>query len=119
MFNNLLNAALSAIPTQKVFLKKAIGTTTSDDGYIVTEYAEPIEILGSMQAVQEIDIQSLGLTMNKRIMRLHTKEKINGAVENMASDLIIYDDKVYQVITPTNWQPQDGWNRIYLVEIDK
>ena len=53
MFNNLLNTALSIIPKQKFLYKKYISTRINDIGIKEDLYDVPIEVEGSVQAVQK------------------------------------------------------------------
>lgn len=133
MFNNLLNTALSIIPKQKFLYKKYISTRINDIGIKEDLYDVPIEVEGSVQAVQKSMYQQFGLDFTKSYIKILCSLDIRNFDKNRvyansehnlfdhnqtqtSADKVVWHGKEYLVENVTDWYVQDGWKRIIAVE---
>jgi|ERR1051326_5127332 hypothetical protein len=112
MFGNLLNKALSIIPSQTVQWKKFKERLESPTGKPISVYDPPVNIVGSWQAVDTNTMQQLGLSMDKVHRQLYTSNLVEGIQRGEGADRIIADGYEYEVVGNTDWYNQDGWVRI-------
>lgn len=115
---NLYKLATSVIGTQQVQYYQFIDRTTNDVGNDVSNYAEPVTIRGSFQAVSWNQLQYLGLDLEKEYIALYTDADILNGERDTSGDQIAYQGKRYQIIgKPSDWIRQDGWNGLLCVRI--
>lgn len=117
MLNNLLNIALSVIPSQEVEWHQYKGETVDDAGYSIVEYEEPVPLSGSWQAVDTEDIKDLGLDISKRYQRLYVSADINGVNRGKSPDFIMFNNEKYDVVGDADWYQQNGWKSIICVKV--
>lgn len=116
MFNNLLNIAMSVIPTQEVEwyrFKDHINDPILGNKPV---YHEPVLIKGSFQATDVKDVKEMGLDINRNYRSLHTSHRVENVQRGSMPDLLVYDGKKYSVVGDADWYAQDGWKSIVCVE---
>lgn len=115
---NLYKLATRVIGTQQVQYYKFIDRTTNDVALDVSNYADPVLIQGSFQAVSRNQLQYLGLDLEKEYINFYTDSDILTIERDTAGDQLSYQGKRYQVIgKPSDWIRQDGWNGVLCVRI--
>lgn len=118
MFNNLLNTALRVIPKQTVKYYQFLSRTTNDIGRDVSNYADSVDLLGSLQAVSWDRLQFLGLDSEEEYVIFYTSNDLLNIERDTSGDQLAYQGKRYQVIgKPNDWIRQDGWNGVLCVRI--
>lgn len=116
-FGNLHKIAASAIPQQTLELKRFDGRVLDDNGVWVNSYKSPETIKGSLQPMDSRTAKEHGLDTSKRYQQLWTSADIKQAGREVAPDRISYKGKSFDVVGVTNWQTQDGWSNVTLVEV--
>lgn len=115
--SNLLGIALHAInPTSGAQFKKFTGQGENDFGSTIKLYEDPADMLGcSIQPVSAATIQQLGLSLTQSYINIWTQSGIEVAYNGNQGDIIIWAGAEWEVMSPTNWQVQDGWKQIIAV----
>lgn len=116
-FGNLHKLAASAIPQQTLELKQYSGRVLNDDGVWVNSYSDPVAIKGSLQPMDSRTAKEHGLDTSKRYQQLWTSADIKQAERDAAPDRVKYKGKSFDVVGVTDWQAQDGWSNVTLVEV--
>lgn len=117
MFSNLQALASTVIPQQVVLHHRFAGNVTNDMGYKVPTYADPVEIMGSLQPMAAQDATKLGLDFRQVNATFYTSASIALAGEGTQPDRIEYGGKLYEVIGVTDLKEQDGWAQYVLVAV--
>jgi hypothetical protein len=115
--SNLLGMALSVIRPQTLTHRAWTGRTIDDAGEYVTAYAEPVDIEGSMQAVNKKLYQTLGLNLAKNYAQLYTSADVNPTLRDRSGDLLEYAGRWWLAESDMNWSAQDGWRKLLCVEV--
>ena len=115
--SNLLSIALHAItPTGGAEVKRFLGESTNDFGSVIKTYSDPVPMVGcSVQPVTSATIQQLGLSLTKSYVNIWTQSNVQVGYDGRQGDLIVWDGAEWEVMSPTNWQVQDGWKQIIAV----
>jgi hypothetical protein len=115
--SNLLGIALRAItPTGGAQVKRFVGESTNDFGSVIKTYTDPEPMLGcSVQPVTSATIQQLGLSLTKAYVNIWTQSNVQAGYDGKEGDIILWDGSEWEVLSPTNWQVQDGWKQIIAV----
>lgn len=114
--SNILNRATRLIAQQSVDYYQDIGRVNNEIGLDVTNYAPPVSILGSVQAVPLNDYVELGLDFGKTYLNLYTNTTLIGVERDVSGDVFVFSGRVYQCRSITNWKSMDGWNQVTAVE---
>lgn len=115
--SNILKKALRVLGQQKVAYFQNTGRTLGADGKFTPIFAKPITVAGSLQSVPRAAYQAQGLDFNKRYKNFFTPQHITDVGRGTAGDRILYDGRLYQVESSTDWTAQDGWNELLCVDI--
>jgi len=115
--SNLLNIALGVIGTQSVLWRQATGRTENRLGQWITAYADPVPVKGSMQSVDRMKYQTLGLDLAKSYYNLYISQPIEGIARGESPDLIDYNGRRHEVVNVLDWSPQDGWRGVMVVDV--
>lgn len=120
MFGNLVDIALSVIPSQTVNYYKATARTETPAGYIVSEFAPAVVVArGSVQAVARSKYQILGLELSKKYVTWFVPQLDVVSLERDTSgDQFEYNGARYQTESVTDWKAQDGWLEVLAVKIE-
>lgn len=115
--SNLLGMALSVIQPQTLTHHAWAGRTTDDAGEYVTAYADPVDIEGSMQAVNKKLYQVYGLNLAKNYAQLYTAADVNPTARDRSGDLLQFGGRWWLAESDMNWTAQDGWRKMLCVEV--
>lgn len=114
---NLLNRALRLVKAQPVQYRRFVGRTTNEIGLDVSEYADPVQIMGSVQAVPRSTYETLGLDFQKQYVTLYTVTEVLDLRRDISGDMIDFGGRAYQLVSSTDWQAMDGWQSVLCVEV--
>lgn len=115
--SNLLNLALQAITPTTVSYYAYVTRETNAIGFRVTEFAEPVDIIGSLQPVPRMLYQQLGLDFTKNYVMFYSSQPIKDVTRDRTGDQLGYAGKRYQVEAANDWHSIDGWNGVICVEV--
>lgn len=116
---NLLGVALGAIRGQLVGYRAWTGRAPDAKGILKDVFAERVEIPGSIQPMDGVRVQMLGLDIQKNYATLYAMQPVEPVSKDRGADQFDYAGKVYTASNKTDWHAQDGWNGVVLVEIGK
>lgn len=114
---NILSVALGLIPSQAVGWRRFEGVVTNAAGVDVPTWQAPVTIRGSFQPVSATLMQTLGLDMTKNYATFYAAEPMQDVDRDKTGDRLTYNGRVWQIISKTEWYPQDGWDGIMCVEV--
>lgn len=115
--SNLLNVALSVIGKQPVLYYRATGRTKNSVGQWVTEYSEPFQVLGSLQAVPKSLFSQAGLDYQKNYLNCYFSVNAHDIRRGESGDMFVYGGRRWQFLSATDWSNQDGWSATIAVDI--
>jgi len=114
---NLLSIALRVIAPQTLAHRAFVSRSPNVSGDWVNVYADPVNITGSMQAVNTKLYQMLGLDLAKNYSTLYTQATVLATTRDRSGDLLEYGGKTWQAESDMNWHAQDGWTKVLCVEV--
>lgn len=114
---NILSVALGLIPSQAVGWQRFLGIVTNAAGIDVPTWRAPVTIRGSFQPVSATLMQALGLDMTKNYATFYASQPMQDVDRDKTGDRLTYNGKTWQIISKTEWYPQDGWDGILCVEV--
>ena len=115
--SNLLLRAARLIGMTKVQYLKDMGRTTNEIGLDVTNYATPVDIMGSLQAVPRSVYQAYGLDFQKNYLMFYTTADVIDLARDVSGDMLQYGGKKYQLVSETDWMQIDGWTGVLCVQV--
>lgn len=115
--SNILAQALTVIAKQPIMWSAYAGSTTTASGLKEDTYADPVEVLCSIQAVQRSKYESLGLDLQKSYVTVYASAEIGDMQRNRVGDLITYGGRRYRVLSSMDWMMQDGWQKLLCQDI--
>lgn len=114
---NLLSVALRVIQPQTLLHRAFLSRDTNSAGDFVSVFAAPVEISGSMQAVNKKLYQQLGLNLAKNYSTLYTQANVLPTTRDRAGDRLEYAGKFWQCESDMDWSTADGWRKLLCVEV--
>jgi len=115
--SNILNQALRLIARQTISYIAYVSRATNSIGNWVTTYADPVNVLGSIQPVSRVLMQTLGLDMQKHYVNIFVPQNIVDIRRDVTSDQFVFAGAKYQALSITKWVTVDGWNQVLCVEV--
>lgn len=113
---NLLEIALSVIPGETFVYRQFTGTTENEIGLNVPQFADPVEVTGSIQGV-ELDIYpELGLDFQKNYRLVYASINMKGVEEQEIPDRLEFYGLTWSVVKTVPWIKYNGWNGVLVVE---
>jgi hypothetical protein len=113
---NLLEIALGVIPGENFIYRRFLGTVENEIGLNVPQFAEPIEVTGSIQGV-ELDVYSqLGLDFQKNYRLVYASIDMKGIEEQEIPDRLEFYGLTWSVVKTVPWVKYNGWNGVLVVE---
>jgi len=113
---DLLNIALGAVGTQSFKLKRWISRSVSDNGLPLDTYAAAITCEGQIQPAEATDYELLGLNYEKELRNVWCSEKMSSLEDDKhAPDLLLFDGRVWQIKSITQWNSNNGWQRVTVI----
>jgi len=117
ILDNLLNQALTVIPSQSGTLFKFDSRVINRVGQYITTFATGIPVNGSFQAIPREILEEMGLDTKSVHYMLYTSDDVSGLFRGGRGDQIEYEGFRLQAKKEGGWKPVDGWSGIMLVEV--
>lgn len=114
---NLLGLAFGVIGRQTVAWSQFTGGALNAAGVRVPTWAPPVDIGGSFQPVPNTLIQALGLDWTKTYANFYAEADFTDVMRDKTGDRLAYAGKTYQILSKTDWKPQDGWQGVLCIEV--
>ena len=114
---NLMDVALGVVGTQSVTWHRASDRTQNAQGQWITAYDAPLTVRGSMQAVDQVKYQAMGLDLTRRYSAFYGTAPIKGTERGQSPDLLDYNGRRHEVVNELDWLPQAGWCGVLVVDI--
>jgi len=115
--SNILNMAMGLIGAQTVGWLQFTGFATNAAGVDVPNFAAPVDVPGSFQAVPFKLVQELGLDWSKTYGTFYASRNFGDPERDKTGDRLTYAGKVWQIVSKTTWHAQDGWDYVLCVEL--
>lgn len=115
--SDILAMALTVIDATTVRLYEFTGRSTTAAGMRVATFADPVDIVGSLQPVPRAMYQQLGLDFNKNYVTFYSSKSIKDVTRDRTGDQLEYDGKRWQVESSNDWLSVDGWNGVLCVQV--
>lgn len=123
--SDLLGIAMGVISSQPVTYYRNTGRTTDDSGRDTPSFdapvpdpndpdAEPLD--GSVQAVPRSRYALYGLDVQKSYVTWFIEQEVIDVERDFSGDRITYGNRLYQLVSATDWFGQDGW--VYVICVD-
>ena len=117
--SNLLRQARKVIKFNGIKYVKFEGKTLDDQRDYVNNYAEPVDLQASVQAVQLDKYQELGLDLQHKYIKIWASENLIDLDRDYSGDKFVWNREEYQLVGDTNWFLQDGWASALGVKIGR
>lgn len=114
---NLLNIALGAIRGQLVGYRAWQSRAPDPAGKLVDVYADRVEIPGSIQPMDGVRVQMMGLDLQKSYAMLYASAPVRPVSKDRGADRFDYAGRLYAASHRVDWEAQDGWNGVLLVDV--
>lgn len=114
-FGNIYTAAASIVGKQAYTYYAATGRALDDRGLWVTSYAAGVALNDSIQAVERRLYQALGLNLDRYYIMIYTDSALLVVERDTSGDQIDFNGERYQLLSDTDWRPQDGWRGILAI----
>ena len=116
---NLLASVQTVIGKQDYQVIKPTGRTRNAAGYFTTTFGSPIDMSGSIQAVNSKQYRDMVLDFKKSYIKIYDTELIQSISRTKNADQIIYDGFLWQVAEDTPWFLSTGWNFVLCIRLDE
>ena len=114
---NILLAALSILGKQCFQYFPFLSRTPNSIGQDVATYSAPVPVTGSVQPVPRNLYQQYGLEFDRYYLTVFVPQCIIDVDRDVSGDALLYNCNYYQVLSKTDWFPQDGWVQVLAVRI--
>lgn len=115
--SNLLAQALRLIGQQRLGYLAYVSRAVNDIGYLITDYAPEIEVLGSFQPIPRRLYAVQGLEFNKNYANIFVPQNIVPVDRDAAGDRFMFQGQGFQVLSTTPWFDVDGWTECLCVRV--
>lgn len=115
--HNILDIALSLIPSTVVQIRKNLGTKVNKYGQSEASYSEWIEVYGIVQPGSEHNEHTERIDFSKKFVSIWLRGvALDGTHLQWAPDQIRYQKRIYNVIDVEDWFPYDNYRKCECVE---
>jgi hypothetical protein len=115
--SNLLNMAFQLIAQQSLSYYRFAGRNLNAVGQDVSYYDGVQIIKTSFQPVPKSQYSYLGLDLQKSYYNMYVSKDIIDIRRDVSSDQVVFEGKLYQCISNTEWAGIDGWVAVLCVYI--
>ena len=110
--HNILDIALSIIPSTVVQIRKNLGTTVNKYGQAVASYGDWIDVYGIVQPGSEQNEHTQGVDFSKKRVTIWLRGvALDGTFLQWAPDQIQYVNQIYNVVSVEDWFPYDNYRK--------
>lgn len=114
---NLLNLALRLIPAMTVQYRIFSGSTLNEYGIEVNSYLEPIIVRNAhIQPLKAEMYADYALQPSQNVKVCYIPADVSGTINKSTNDIIIYNNKKFNIVNTHDWYNYDGWNKLIIVE---
>ncbi len=92
--------------------------TTDDRGIQTTTFAAGVTLFDSIQPVPRTLYESLGLDLSRYYVMIYTDNPLLVVERGTGGDQIEYQSERYQLLSNTDWRPQDGWRGVLAIRLN-
>lgn len=115
---NLYKLATKVIKPQAFTWFEFDSRTEDSRGFDITAYKDGVPKTASIQAVPRNLFQSIGLDFQKYYVMLYTDDPdLNVVDRDTSGDQIEFNGQCYQLLSNTDWNPQDNWEGVLAVRL--
>jgi hypothetical protein len=114
---NLLGQALSIIGKQSFLYVRFLTRSENAIGLDVSQYAAPVPMVGSVQAIPRNLYERYGLDLQGDYKTFYVSSNIIDVERIKAGDQFIYANQRYQSLSETDWFLMNGWTGIVCVHV--
>lgn len=114
---NLLSVALRVIQPQTLQHEAFVSREVNSAGDFVSVFAAPVDITGSMQAINKKLYQQFGLNLSKNYSTLYTSANVEPTSRDREGDRVRHGGKLWQCESDMDWGSVDGWRSLLCVEV--
>lgn len=114
---NILNMALSIIAKQTITYFAFTGRVQNVLGQWITQYAAPVNIVGSWQPVPRQLYQTYGLDLQKDYFTFYTSNNLLDLARDVSGDQVLFNGEIFQCESDNDWFALDGWKGVLCVRV--
>lgn len=114
---NLLEVALGILPKQPVKYLKYLGNEINELGVSRPNFADAIELMGSVQVPELSLYQDLGLNLEKNYRKIYVSADIRGNEKQPMPDRFVFANSTWEVVKNSPWYEYNSWCGVLVVEI--
>lgn len=107
--SNTLRQALSIQGNQAFDYYQANGRGVNASGDFVSAFLPPVQLRGSVQAVQRSLYEQLGLDLQKNYVTLYVTKYLQDLSRGTQGDQFSWNGRIWQLESNVDWAVQDGW----------
>lgn len=115
--SNLYLQAIRLIKPQPIQYLKFLSRSKNAAKQWVALFADPVEVMASVQAVARSSYNELGLDFQKNYVKVFAAIDIVDLARDTAGDRFTYNGKLYQIEDQRTWFQMDGWASCTAVEV--
>lgn len=116
---NLLKLANRLIAFQSIQYYVANGRTLNAVKQFVPEFAAPVALRASVQAVNRNSYAAMGLNFNAFYVQVYASLNMVDLQRDSSGDRFIYNGDLYQMSQGNSWFQQDGWATCLATRIEE
>lgn len=91
---------------------------SDDRGILVSTFAAGVPLRDSIQAVDRSLFEKLGLDLDRYYIKIYTDNPLLVVERDTAGDQIEFNGARYQLLSNTDWTPQDGWSGVLAIRLN-
>jgi hypothetical protein len=91
--------------------------TLNANRHWVPEFADPVQLYMSIQAVNRETYVQYGLDLKKDYIRMYTDSDVIALERDSAGDRLIWNNGWYQLENENSWYLMDGWASAIAVKV--
>ena len=115
--SNILQQALQVIAKQPFNYFAFASRSLQPNGQYLNNYAAPLALTGSVQAVPRSVYEREGLLFDKMYLKIYVSQNVIDISRNNAGDQIQFNGNVYTCESITPWDAIDGWVEILCIQV--
>ena len=115
--SNLFAQAIRLIAPTRIQYFEYTGRTQNAARQWVASFAEPVELIASVQMVPRAKYVQYGLDFQRQYIKVWASQDFIDLARDASGDKFTWGGSVYQLESQNTWFLQDGWASCMAVEI--
>lgn len=115
---NLYSIATRVIRKSAYAYFSATSRVLDARGIWVATHAAGVPLFDSIQAIERNLYEKLGLDLSKYYVMIYTDNPLLVVERGTSGDQIEYNGGRYQLLSETDWKPQDDWAGVLAVRLN-